>query len=307
MDNPATGAQTHKKGLLAGFVLLLALSVGFVAITSLFPSGGKLGEEMSFGRGKIGIVEIFGPIMQSDDVVAQIQKFADDSSIKAIILRIDSPGGAVAPSQEIYNAVVKARRSKKVVASMATLAASGGYYIAVGAEKIFANPGTITGSIGVIMGFVDLRDLMKKVGVEANVIKSGQFKDIGTNARPFTEADRKVLQAVIDDVYLQFVSAVANGRGMTEEKVKSLADGRIYSGHQAKELGMVDELGGFDEAVEFTGKQAGIKGKPILVKERPKFGFIKEILGEKLSNKFDWLMNEATVHKPGIYYLWRIN
>ena len=302
MDTPAQGAKENKRGLLAGLLLLVALSLLFVTIVSFFPFGG----DVTFGRGKIGVVEIFGPIMQSDDVVAQIQKFADDGTIKAIILRIDSPGGAVAPSQEIYNAAVKARRSKKVVASMATLAASGGYYIALGADKVFANPGTITGSIGVIMGFVDLRDLMKKVGVEANVVKSGQFKDIGTNARPFTEADRKVLQDVIDDVYLQFVSAVAKGRGMDVAKVKALADGRIYSGRQAKELGLVDELGGFDEAVEYTAKIAGIKGKPALVKEKPKFGFIKELLGEKLSTKFDWLLNEATLHQPGVYYLWQM-
>lgn len=307
MDTPAPGAQKNKRGLLAGLLLLVALSVLFVAMVSFFPSGGRFGGDVAFGRDKIGVVEIFGPIMQSDDVVAQIQKFAEDGSIKAIILRIDSPGGAVAPSQEIYDAAVKARRSKKVVASMATLAASGGYYIAVGADKIFANPGTITGSIGVIMGFVDLRDLMKKVGVEANVVKSGEFKDIGANDRPFTAADRKVLQSVIDDVYAQFVSAVAKGRGLGEEKVRTLADGRIYSGHQAKELGLVDKLGGFDDAVEYTAKLAGIKGKPFLVKEKPKFGFIKEILGEKLSNNFDWFANEATIHKPGIYYLWRIN
>ncbi len=306
-DTPAQGAQKHKRGLLAGFLLLVALSLLFVAMVSFFPSGGRFGGDVAFGRGKIGVVEIFGPIMQSDDVVAQIQKFAEDGSIKAIILRIDSPGGAVAPSQEIYDAVVKARRSKKVVASMATLAASGGYYIAIGADKVFANPGTITGSIGVIMGFVDLRDLMKKVGVEANVVKSGEFKDIGANDRPFTAADRKVLQGVIDDVYAQFVSAVAKGRGMSEEKVKTLADGRIYSGHQAKELGLVDKLGGFDDAVDYTAKLVGIKGKPVLVKEKPKFGFIREILGEKLSNNFDWFANEATIHKPGIYYLWRIN
>ncbi|MBI3581306.1 MAG: S49 family peptidase [Nitrospinae bacterium] len=164
-----------------------------------------------------------------------------------------------------------------------------------------------SGSIGVIMGFVDLRDLMKKVGVEANVVKSGEFKDIGANSRPFTAADRKVLQGVIDDVYAQFVSAVAKGRGLGEEKVRTLADGRIYSGHQAKELGLVDRLGGFDDAVEFTAKLAGIKGKPFLVKEKPRFGFIKELLGEKLANNFDWFANEATIHKPGIYYLWRLN
>jgi protease-4 len=303
MDNPA---ERNNKGLLAGFFLLIALSLGFVMLVSYFPTNQQRGA-LPFTQEKIGVVEIFGPIMLSEDIVEQIHKYADDSSIKAIIIRIDSPGGGVAPSQEIFNAVLKARQKKKVVASMATLAASGGYYIAVGADKIIANPGTITGSIGVIMGFVDLQELMKKIGISPVVVKSGPFKDIGANARPVTDADRKVLQAVIDDVYAQFVDAVAKGRKMDVAKVKTLADGRIYSGNQAKDLGMVDELGGMDEAVELTAKLAGIKGKPTLVREKPKLGFIKELLGEKLSGHFDWLMNETTVHKPGIYYIWQMN
>ncbi|MBI3794442.1 MAG: signal peptide peptidase SppA [Nitrospinae bacterium] len=306
METPATNAHQNRKGILAGVLILFALVAVFAVFSALSPSE-QFGDPSGFGREKIGVVEIFGPIMQSDDVVTQIHKFADDGSIKAIIIRIDSPGGAVAPSQEIYNAVVKARKSKKVVASMATVAASGGYYIAVGAEKIFANPGSITGSIGVIMGFVDLQELMKKIGLQGVVIKSGPYKDIGANDRPFTDADRKVLQDVIDDVYAQFVSAVAKGRGLDEAKVRALADGRVYSGRMAKERGMIDELGGMDEAADYTAKIAGIKGKPKLVRERPKFGLLKEILGEKISTKFDWLVNEASVHKPGVYYLWQMN
>lgn len=304
MENPVGGNQ-NKKGLMAGFLLLIALSIGFIALVMLFPSRAHHGKSAAFGGGKIGVVEVFGPIMESDELVEQIDEYADDDSIKAILVRIDSPGGAVAPSQEIYNAVLKARQKKKVVASMATLAASGGYYIAVGADRIVANPGTITGSIGVIMGFVDLQDLMKKIGVQALAVKSGQFKDIGANTRPFTEEDKKVLQSVIDDVYMQFVNAVAVGRKLEVEKVKLLADGRIYSGNQAKELGMVDELGGMDEAVDITAALAGIKGEPELVKKREKFNFIKEMMSEKLSSKFDWIME--SVHKPGIYYLWQMN
>ncbi len=308
MDNPANTAK-QKKGILAGFLILIALCIGFIVLVAVLPSGGSghTSKDLAFGRGKIGVVEIFGPIMVSDQAVEQIQKYAEDDSIKAIIIRIDSPGGAVAPSQEIYNAVVKARQKKKVVASMATLAASGGYYIAVGADRIVANPGTITGSIGVIMGFVDLQELMKKIGVQGMAIKSGEFKDIGANTRPFTEADRKVLQSVIDDVYMQFVNAVATGRKMDVAKVKSLADGRIYSGHQALELGMVDEMGGMTESVDITAKLAGIKGEPLLVKEKEKFNFIKELMSEKVATKFDWLASEVSIHKPGIYYLWSMN
>ncbi len=242
----STAPSGTKKSLLTGFLLLLALSVGFVALVTVFPLiGGRERVSISLGKEKVGLVEIFGAITSSEEAVRQIEKYADDSSIKGILVQIDSPGGAVAPSQEIYNALKRAGEKKKIVASMGTLAASGGYYIAVGADKIVANPGTITGSIGVIMGFMDMRGLMSKLGLKTIVIKSGQFKDIGSGARPFTDADKKVLQDVIDDVYLQFVETVAKERGMDIKTVKKLADGRIYSGRQSKKLGMVDQLGGY--------------------------------------------------------------
>lgn len=299
--NPPDGGR-QKKSLLTGIVILLVLSLFFVLLVTFLPMSSDSGDiSISIGKDKIGVVEVFGAIVSASTTVRQIEKFAKDRSIKGIVIHIDSPGGAVAPSQEIYDALIRARKKKKVVASMATLAASGGYYIAVGADRIVANPGTITGSIGVIMGFADMRELMAKVGIKSIVIKSGQFKDIGTGAREFTEADRKVLQSVIDDVYLQFVEVVAKERNLDIEKVKKLADGRIYSGRQGKELGMVDELGGFKDAVKLLVNLAGLSDDPQLIREKEKFSFIKELLDSRLG----WLWKNAPMMRgPGLYYLW---
>ncbi len=307
MENPAT--NSHKKGLLAGFILLIALSAGFIVLVSILPFGGGSSSEKiaSLGKDKIGVVEVFGAIMTSEETVKQIKEYANDKSIKAIIIRIDSPGGAVAPSQEIHDAILAARQKKKVVASMATLGASGGYYIAVAADKIICNPGTLTGSIGVIMNLMNVQELMGKIGVQPMVVKSGEFKDTGSAFRPMTEREKKVVQDMIDDVYGQFVTAVAKGRNMTEEKVRVLADGRVYTGNQAKNNGMVDALGGMEEAVKLTAQLAGISGEPALVRHVEKMLWLKEIMSEKMTGKFDWLLNEVAVHKPGVYYLWSMN
>lgn len=303
MENPAQGS--HRKGLLAGFLLLIALSIGFITLILLLPIGGH--HDLSLGKEKIGVIEVFGAIMTAEQTVEEIKDYADDSSIKAIIIHIDSPGGAVAPSQEIYNAVREARKKKKVVASMATLAASGGYYIAVGADRIISNPGTLTGSIGVIVNLVNFQDLLGKVGVHPMVVKSGKFKDIGSGFRAMTDEERAVMQEMINDVYGQFVEAVAAGRNLTVAKVKELADGRVYTGNQALKLGMVDEMGGFEDAVKTTAKLAGIKGEPQLVYHEDRFAVIKDLLSQKMASRFDWLLNEVSMHKPGMYYLWSMN
>lgn len=307
MENPAT--NSNKKGLLAGFILLITLSVGFIVLVSILPFGGGSSSERiaSIGKDKIGVVEVFGAIMTSEETVKQIKEYANDKSIKAIIIRIDSPGGAVAPSQEIHDAILAARQKKKVVASMATLGASGGYYIAVAADKIICNPGTLTGSIGVIMNLMNVQELMGKIGVQPMVVKSGEFKDTGSAFRPMTEREKKVVQEMIDDVYGQFVAAVAKGRNMTEEKVRVLADGRVYTGNQAKNNGMVDALGGMEEAVKLTVQLAGISGEPAVVRHEEKMLWLKEMMSEKMTGKFDWLLNEVAVHKPGVYYLWSMN
>jgi protease-4 len=219
---------------------------------------------LSFGD-KIGVIPIQGPIMDSERIVTQLVELKKDRRIKAIILRIDSPGGGVGPSQEIYREVRKTINTKKVVVSMGSLAASGGYYIASAANRIVANPGTITGSIGVIMEFVHIEDLLKKIGVDMEVLKSGEFKDIGSPHREMSPRDKELIKGLISDIQEQFVSAVARGRDLSVEEVQEIADGRILTGARAKELGLVDLLGNFQDAVDLTKKLVGIKGDVTLV------------------------------------------
>ena len=245
--------------IIIGAVVLFLATAMFIATKWVRPSSG-----LSFAD-KIGVIPIKGPILESHEVVTQLVKFREDNGIKAIILRIDSPGGGVGPSQEIYREVRRTIKTKKIVASMGGVAASGGYYIAAGTDKIVANPGTITGSIGVIMEFVRFEDLLKKIGVSLEVLKSGEFKDLGSPVRELTEQDKKVIQALIEDIQRQFVEAVALGRHLSIEQVKQIADGRIFSGSQAKALGLVDMLGNFRDAVGIAKDMAGIKGEPELV------------------------------------------
>jgi protease-4 len=214
---------------------------------------------------KVGVISIEGTISQSRKITSQLAKFRKDNKIKAIVLRIDSPGGQVGPTQEIFREIQKIVQSKKVIASLGSVAASGGYYIAAAADKIVAAPGTITGSIGVIMQFIRIEDLLKKIGIDFETLKSGEFKDIGSPGRELTERDREILNAVIQDIQRQFVEGVAIGRNLDLEKVRQIADGRIFSGAQARELGLVDELGNFEDAVEIAKELAGIKGEVTLV------------------------------------------
>jgi protease-4 len=236
---------------------------------------------------------MFGSESGADDIAKQIKRAGEDSSVKAIILRINSPGGSAAASQELHEEVRKARENDKiVVASMSDVAASGGYYVACGADKIVANPGTITGSIGVIFSQLQYSELLEKYGVRSNVIKSGKYKDIGSPLRNMTEEERQILQEMIDDVYSQFVHAVAEGRQMNESEVLELADGRIFTGRQAKELGLVDELGNFQDAVDLAAELAGIKGKPKMVEYGKKspfesfFGLFGRELGHGIAETF---------------------
>lgn len=244
--------------ILAGFGLFLGVTM--VIVLKIFTPS----PNFTF-KDKIGVIKIDGAIIDSETITSQLVKFKKDEDIKAVILRINSPGGAVGPTQEIYREVQKTTQTKKVVASMGTVAASGGYYIAAGANKIVANPGTITGSIGVLMEFVGLEDLLNKIGINLEVIKSGEFKDIGSPHRELNERDRELLTALIADIQEQFVKEVARGRNLAQEKVLEIADGRIFSGAQAKELGLVDVLGNFQDAVDLTKKITGIEGDVTLV------------------------------------------
>jgi protease-4 len=191
--------------------------------------------------------------------------------VKAIILRIDSPGGGVGPSQEIYREVLKAKQKKKMVTSMGAVAASGGYYVACASDLIVANPGTITGSIGVIMQFSNFEELLKKVGIKGVVLKSGEHKDIGSPFREMTPEEKKIMQETLDNVHQQFIRAVADGRNLDQAKVLPIADGRIMTGEQAKQLGLVDKMGNLDDAIEEAAKLVGIEGRPHVLYPKKKF------------------------------------
>lgn len=232
-------------------------------------------------RSRLALIRIEGPIMDSKDAVDEIKEYTKDSSIKAIVLRVDSPGGAVAPSQEIYEEVKKAVAEKPVVVSMGSVAASGGYYISSPATRIIANPGTLTGSIGVIMELPNLEGLMNKIGIRTEVIKSGKHKDIASAFRSMGKEEREILQGVMDNVHEQFMKAVAEGRKISIEDVRKIADGRIFTGEQAKTLGLVDELGTGEDAIKTAATLAGIKEEPEVVSKTDKLSFI-----DILRNKF---------------------
>jgi protease-4 len=215
------------------------------------------------GGHRVAVVEVEGLIADSTRVVRALEAHAEDSAVRALVVRVQSPGGVVGPTQEIYDAILRIRKGgKPVVASMGSIAASGGYYLAAAADRVVANPGTLTGSIGVIMQLANVEGLLRKVGVRYEVIKAGRFKDAASFARPMTPEERAVLQAVLDDMHDQFVEAIAEGRRLPKERVRALADGRIYSGRMARDLGLVDVLGGLDEAVRIAGELGGIEGKP---------------------------------------------
>jgi len=234
---------------------------------------------------RIALVRVEGVILDAQSTVTELKRFGENPFIKAIVLRIDSPGGGVVPSQEIYDAVqrVRNKNSKAVIASMGTVAASGGYYIASATDRIIANPGTLTGSIGVIMETANVEGLLKKIGVEGIVVKSGKFKDVGSPLRRMSDEERALLQSVMDDVHKQFIEAVAAGRAMEPAAVQALADGRIFTGRQAKEAKLVDELGNLEDAIQLAADLAGIEGEPKVVEPRRRFS-IRELIESRLAS-----------------------
>ncbi len=269
--------------------ILWVLGAGFliiVVVNVLFPDLDLSTED------RVALVRVEGVILDSQATVGELKRFGENPSIKAIVLRIDSPGGGVVPSQEIYDAVrrVRNKSNKAVVASMGTVAASGGYYIAAATDRIIANPGTLTGSIGVIMELANVEGLLKKIGVEGVVVKSGRFKDIGSPLRKMGDDERRLLQSVMDDVHRQFIEAVAEGRALEVSDVQALADGRIFTGRQAKDAKLVDELGDLEDAIQLAADLAGIEGEPKVVEPRRRFS-IRELLESRLMAlvpKFDW-------------------
>ncbi len=269
--------------------LLVLAVIGVSLLTSLALDSGWLGGE------RVAVIRIEGVIMDSRETIEELRRFRDNPNIKAVVLRIDSPGGGVVPSQEIHTEVLKARKDGrlKVVASMGNLAASGGYYIAAATDKIVANPGTLTGSIGVIMELANVQGLLEKVGVQSVVIKSGRYKDLASPFRAMSKEDRGLLQNVLDDVHDQFIQAVAAGRALKVEEVRPLADGRIFTGRQARTAKLVDELGDLQDAIKLAARLVGIEGEPRVVEPRKRFS-----LRDLLENSF--LGRVAPVMPSGI-------
>jgi protease-4 len=267
-------------GLIFGGLFLVLF--GFLAVLYL-----AVRDEGGVGGGdKVGVVEVTGPISDSKETLKELAEFRDNENIKAIVLRVDSPGGSVGPSQEIYDAVKKAREKKKVIVSLGSIAASGGFYIACAGDKVYANPGTLTGSIGVIMQIPNFTGVMRWAGIEMNTITAGKLKDSGSPFRPMTDEEKSYFTGMLGDVHNQFIEAVASGRKLTVEEVKPYADGRVFSGRQAKEWKLVDELGGIEAAVAEAGKLGGIKDEPKVVYPKKDKPLLRELMGEGGASSF---------------------
>jgi protease IV len=253
---------------------------------------------------KVGVVEITGPIFDSKETIREIKEFREDKDVKAIVIRINSPGGAVGPSQEIYREIRKTLPLKKVITSMGSVAASGAYYIASATDGIMANPGTITGSIGVIIEYTNFESLFQKIGLAPVVIKSGKFKDIGSPVRKMTQKEKQLLQDFVNKTRGQFVRDVAEGRGCPVAKIDALADGRIYSGEEAKANGLVDRMGNLEDAIEWAGRMGGIKGKIVPVYAQPERQALLDYLTGSFAHQLARWLAASSIHaaylfKPG--------
>jgi len=251
----------------------------------------------------IGILDVKGVIVSAEEQIEDLTSFRNDDTVKAIIIRIDSPGGAVGASQELFEEIRRTDKSKPVIASMGSVAASGGYYAALGAREIFANPGTITGSIGVILKFANLKELFDKIGYKSEVVKSGALKDIGASDRPLSEKERVFLQALIDNVHSQFIQAVVEQRQLDKDTVIGLADGRIFSGEQAKAFGLVDSLGNFTDAIDKAASLAGLDSDAprLIYPEKEEFNLLRFF---SQGNAAGSLLNTMLNHYPVLAYQW---
>lgn len=281
--------------LLVSSAIFTGLTLGVMTMVAWMARGTG-----GFDGEAVGVVEIEGAIVDARDTIEYIRRFRKDEDIKAIVVRINSPGGAVGPSQEIYREIRKTIETKKVVASMGAVAASGGYYVACATDGIVANPGTITGSIGVIMGYTNFRQLLDKIGMVPVVIKSGPYKDTGSPTREMLDDEREILQAITSNIHEQFVTAIAEGRRMDRVQVEHVADGRIFTGEDAKARGLVDRLGNFEDALEWAGKLGGIDGEVVPVYARDeKLSLLRYLMSSSIS---DWM---SRVIHPGVYAEYR--
>jgi protease IV len=281
---------------------LLFVFVCLVAVAVIYTDEGSPG--FSLSSDQVASLEVEGVISDSKEFVDQLKEYG--GRCKSVVVRINSPGGGVAASQEIYEAIKKFRAEthKKVVVSMASVAASGGYYIACASDRIYANPGSITGSIGVIAEWYNYGDLLKWAKMQSVVIKSGALKDAGSPTRPLTEEEKAYFQSLINNMYGQFVSAVSSSRGMKEADVRKLADGRVYTGQEAKQNHLIDEIGTLQDAIAAAGKMAGIQGTPKVVSPAKKrFTLLDVILGDSRSALS--LSQDRSESHIRFEYLWR--
>ncbi len=295
----------RKHPVIWGLVLLIAVSVVlyFFFYRAGAQSGGTRTQSFSLND-KIGVVPVEGVITDSLQIAENIDAFGKDSSIAAVVVRIDSPGGGVAASQEIYDAIIALKKKKKVVVSMGSVAASGGLLIACAGDKIVANPGTITGSISAIMQFANVEELFKKVGVKSSVVKSGQYKDIGSPMREMTPEERIIIQELVDDIYNQFIDVIVRDRKMTREKVVAISDGRVFSGRKAKEYGLVDQLGDMTAAAKLASQLAGNNGSYDLIYPKKKHPSVFDYLFESAANQLARSVQEKTQKWGGVSYLY---
>jgi protease-4 len=300
--------MARKRDVVVAVIIIGAviITVGFFGLMFIgFMTAGEGVGIAGFG-GSVGVIEVFGAINEENGrpIIQQLEQWRETGSIRAVVVHVNSPGGGVSISQEIYNTISRLRVEKPVVVAMASVAASGGYYIACGADRIVATPGSITGSIGVIFQFHTFGKLFDKVGVSTETVKSGELKDVGTYSRDMTKKEELMLRSVVMDTYEQFVEVVAEGRGKDKDEVYSLADGSIFTGLQAYNLGLVDTLGGLHEAVEIAADLAGLEGKPRVVRPYRReritiFDLIKGLFGD-LGSKVDEAMSG-----PRLLYLYQ--
>jgi protease IV len=286
----------------SAFVVIGVLVLLFFAFLAGMGCGLLISGDDGFSAGdRVAVLRIDDVIVDDQAYIDSLDKIKEDKKVKALVVRIDSPGGAVGPSQEIYSELKKLRSDMPVIASIGNVGASGGYYIACAAEKIFANPGSITGSIGVVAEFMSYEKLLEWARVDVEVLKSGKYKDVGSPFREMTPEDREYMQGLIDNVYSQFKSAVAESRGIGAAEVDKIADGKIFTGEQAKRLKLVDDMGTISDAVNLAAQKAGIKGKPDLVYYPKKKSQLLEFLDSKLD--IPALTGRPSKFSFGLFYL----
>ena len=311
----ATNSSNSGRWFWGIFISLIVIAIVFLGISFLYLAkitsvSDRYYEQTGSGSGKIAVVNLDFTILSSESIVRQFNKFRDDKSIKAIILKVNTPGGGVAASQEMYEIIRKTRdKGKPVIVSISSLGASGGYYAACGGSLIIADPGSLVGSIGVIMNLMNFKELAEKIGVSETIIKSGELKDAGNPFRDINEKDKEYFQDIVNDSYDQFLDVVSRERKMDKEKLKEYANGRVFTGRQAKDIGLIDSLGTFEDAVRIAAGMAGIDGEPALVRERERLSLTERILDgfsnnelksikEELKNEF---MNQPLLQYKFVY------